>query len=230
MKAMILAAGLGKRMQPLTNNCPKPLLKLKNKPLIEYHLEAIAATTIQDVVINTHWLGDMIPAALGDGSRWQLTLHYSHEDALLETAGGIREALTTLDEGNDQPFLVVNGDIYCSLNLSEWVSQALPRIENKQAVLGIVTNPTHNPEGDFVFDGQRLNLKQDSNENRYTYSGIGLYRPSFFNALPFGRCALAPLLFDAIARQSITASIIHAPWTDVGTPERLQLLSTQLSD
>ena len=153
MRAMILAAGLGTRMRPLTDTVPKPLLKVGGKYLIAYHLENIAKTDITDVVINTHWLAEKIPAALGDGSRWGLNIHYSHEPELLETAGGIANAMQTLVGDGDDRFLLLNGDVYTELDLKGWLSSISDIDARTLAHLALVNNPKHNAQGDFFLSG-----------------------------------------------------------------------------
>lgn len=230
MKAMILAAGLGKRMQPLTKHTPKPLLKVGDRYLIELHLEKLAKVGIQDVVINTHWLAEQIPAALGSGEKWGLTIHYSHEPELLETAGGIRQALRYLIDDESDTFLLINGDVYFEWDLAEWLNSAQATIQNKQACLALIPNPQHNLEGDFCFQDQSkiLSLINASTDESFTYSGIGLYRGSFFSKLKLGYQAMKPLFDEAIAQQLIVGQVEHAYWLDVGTPERLDELVSRV--
>lgn len=227
MKAMILAAGLGKRMRPLTDHMPKPLLKAKGKCLIEYHLEALQALGTQQVVINTHWLAGQVPSSLGDGQRWQMHIHYSHEPELLETAGGIRAALAHLDSEDDTPFLVVNGDIFIQQSIQSWAQTALALLEDCQACLALVPNPEHHPEGDFAWDthSKLLSLSADrSSQSMLTYAGLALFRPSLFRQLDTGPAPLAPLLRKAINAQRITGLPLQGFWSDIGTPERLAAL------
>lgn len=234
MKAMILAAGLGSRMRPLTDHTPKPLLSAGGRPLIAHHLEKLADCGIRDVVINTHWLADQLPERLGSGARWQLNLHFRHEPELLETAGGIRNALDLLDDADDTPFLVVNGDIYMELDLNQWLQKAQRAIVSKVACLALVDNPEHNPDGDFGLKPQQ-NLvisKTDakaSATSTFTYAGLGLFRPSLFRALPQGPARLAPLLHNAVANAQLGGLATHAYWSDIGTPERLEALNQRLS-
>jgi N-acetyl-alpha-D-muramate 1-phosphate uridylyltransferase len=234
MKAMILAAGLGKRMRPLTDATPKPLLKVAGKTLIEYHIEAIAAAGIKEIVINTHWLGEKIPSSLGDGSRWQVQLHYSHEDTLLETAGGIVNALQHLDNPEDAPFLLVNGDIFLQYDLINWMKRSAIFNDNYLADILLIKNPPHNPNGDFGLAPNGLICeKQTAISNQlqtYTYCGVGLYRPSMFRALQPGPRALGPILREHAQENRILGSLCSGLWVDVGTPERLeQLNSTQVA-
>lgn len=228
MKAMILAAGLGKRMQPLTNITPKPLLKVGNRHLIEYHLEKLAQAGIREVVINTHWLAEQIPAALGSGEKWGLQLTYSHEPELLETAGGIRQALPYLVDSQEDTFLLVNGDVYFDWDLSEWLNKAKNIMQQFQACLALVPNPVHHPVGDFYLDSASHLLSLDGldQSEKYTYSGVGLYRGSLFNDLPEGYLALGPVLKQAISKGMISGCFQNEYWLDVGTPERLEELAS----
>lgn len=230
MKAMILAAGLGKRMQPLTNNTPKPLLKVAGQHLIEYHLAALASAGIHEVVINTHWLAEQMPIALGAGEKWGINIHYSHEPELLETAGGIRNALPYLVEDVSEPFLLINGDVFFEWNLLTWLERALVQLNTQHAFLALVPNPTHHLEGDFNCDQDTHMLAlEGSSKSRYTYSGVGIYRGSFFSELNQGYQALGPLLKQAIRDQKILGQVEHAYWLDVGTPERLDELNHYLA-
>jgi MurNAc alpha-1-phosphate uridylyltransferase len=230
MKAMILAAGLGKRMQPLTNFTPKPLLKVADRFLIEFHLEKLAKAGIQEVVVNTHHLAEQIPTALGSGEKWGLNIHYSHEPELLETAGGIRQALGHLIDDDTDPFLLINGDVYFEWDLSEWLEQAKATLNNKQACLVLIPNPEHHPEGDFCFQDKSkiLCLKSTSFDKNFTYSGIGLYRGSFFSRLKPGYQAMKPLFDEAVKQQLIVGLVEYNYWLDVGTPGRLDELRSRL--
>jgi MurNAc alpha-1-phosphate uridylyltransferase len=230
MKAMILAAGLGKRMRPLTDHTPKPLLKVGDRYLIEFHLEKLAKAGISDIVINTHWLADQIPGALGSGEKWGLNIHYSHEPELLETAGGIRQALKYLVDCDSDTFLLINGDVYFEWDLCAWLEKAETSIREKQAFLALVPNPQHHQEGDFCLDSQTslLQLKQAVNDKAFTYSGVGLYKESFFSELLEGYRPLGPLLKKAIEGQVITGQLERDYWLDVGTPERLEELNCRM--
>lgn len=229
MRAMILAAGRGERMRPLTDHCPKPLLPAAGKPLIVYHLERLAAAGFREVVINHAHLGEQLVAALGDGSPWGLSISWSPEPlGALETAGGIRQALTHLDDGADSPFLVINGDIYC-----DWPIQPLTLARDDLAHLVLVDNPPQHPSGDFVLADQRVSDKtQDTPINpipTLTFAGIGFYRPSLFADLVVGEPAkLAPLLREAMAQRRVSGEHHQGRWEDVGTPERLALLDIEL--
>ena len=176
MKAMILAAGRGERMRPLTDNCPKPLLKVKGVALIEYHIKNLVTAGIKDIVINHAWLGEKIVNFIGCGKRYSANIFYSAEPVALETAGGIIKALPMLTEHEDDVFLVLNGDVYCDFNLGH-LPELLPECN---AHLLLVENPEHNPKGDFqLSDGKLTNLK-NSQQSTYTFSGIAIYRKSFF--------------------------------------------------
>ena len=224
MKAIILAAGRGERMRPLTDHTPKPLLKVQGKPLIEWHLEALARDGIREVVINTAWLEEQIVAALGDGARWGLHIRYSMEGrdhgGALETAGGIATALHWLADGERDAFWVVSGDVF--MPGFQFDAAAARRFESSDelAHLWMVPNPAHHPHGDFGIDAQHI--ATPSGEPRRTWSSVGLYRASMFAALSAGsRAPLRPLLDAAIADRRIGATLYRGPWTDVGTPERL---------
>lgn len=232
---MILAAGRGERMRPLTDALPKPLLRVGGKSLIEYHLENLARAGFAEIVINHAHLGQMIEAALGNGERYGIDIRYSHEPAALETAGGIAQALPLLKDGSKnnhgvQPFLTVNADIYCEIDFSSllpvlWHMQANP--EENLAYLVLVDNPEHHPGGDFVLDSGKVALP---GENNLTFSGIGVYQPAFFRDVLTGSVAkLAPLLRQAIAAGKIGGEHYRGMWVDVGTPERLRLLDHRLT-
>lgn len=231
MKAMILAAGLGKRMRPLTDHTPKPLLKIGARYLIEFHLEKIAKAGIKEVVINTHWLAEQIPAALGNGERWGLQIHYSHEPELLETAGGIRECLHLLADNADHTFLLINGDVYFEWDLTAWLASA-PLLDPQHPVyLALVENPPHHPQGDFAYSKADHSLAAcDSSSDTFTYAGVGLYRASFFQHLEKGYQPLGPLLKAGLAQRAILGRPVDAYWLDVGSPERLEALRVRLAE
>lgn len=221
MKAMILAAGRGERMRPLTDSTPKPLLNVGGKPLIVWHLKALAQAGITEVVINHAWLGDQIEAMLGNGYAYGVRIYYSPESpAALETAGGIIQALPLL--GQD-PFLVINGDIWCDYPLQKFARQTLD--SSCLAHLLMVDNPPQHPEGDFVLEKGLLGM---DGERRLTFSGIGLYSPELFAGLAAGRRALAPILRAAMTENRISAEHYAGQWFDVGTPARLQQLDALL--
>ncbi|HYW02393.1 MAG TPA: nucleotidyltransferase family protein [Gammaproteobacteria bacterium] len=220
MRAMILAAGRGERMRPLTDRCPKPLLQAGGRPLLVWHLERLAAAGFGDIVINLAWLGEQIRETVGDGSRWGLRVSYSDEGrTMLETAGGIRRALPLL--GHREPFLVINGDIWCDYPLERAV---LPH--GRLAHLVLVPNPAHNPGGDFALVGDEARSRGTP---AFTFAGIGIYRASLFDGLGEGAQPLAPLLARAAARRRVSAELWRGQWFDVGTPQRLQALDACLA-
>lgn len=225
MRAMILAAGRGERMRPLTDHTPKPLLAVGGKPLIAWHLERLAQAGLHDIVVNHAWLGERIVQALGDGSRWGVRIRYSAEGRALETAGGIVQALPLL--GTD-PFLVVNGDIWCDWDpaLSGAALREMDQA-HADAWLLLADNPPQHPQGDFALlsDGRAA----VEGQARLTFTGIGLYRPQLFAGLACGHPApLAPLLRQAMARGAVRAGRHTGRWVDVGTPQRLQALDAEL--
>jgi len=227
-QAMILAAGRGERMRPLTDDCPKPLLEVRGKPLIGWHLQALGRAGFDQVVVNTAWLGEMIEDRLGAPQPGCPKVVFSHEGrdfgGALETAGGIARALPLLDD----VFWVLAGDVH----VPEFVfsQEALARFDasGKLAHLFLVPNPDHNLKGDFALDAD--GIARNAGEPRYTYSTIGLYRKALFDTLPAGNpggveAALAPLLRAAMEHGKVTAEIHTGPWTDVGTPQRLAQLN-----
>ncbi|HYW91731.1 MAG TPA: nucleotidyltransferase family protein [Gammaproteobacteria bacterium] len=220
MRAMILAAGRGERMRPLTDRHPKPLLQAGGRPLLAWHLERLAAAGFGEVVINLAWLGEQIRATIGDGSRWGLHVTYSDEGRnALETAGGIRRALPLL--GCREPFLVVNGDVWCDYPLARAV---LP--PGRLAHLVLVPNPAHNPGGDFALAGDEARPR---GVPAYTFSGIGVYRASLFDGLGEGAQPLAPLLACAAEQRRVSAELWRGQWFDVGTSRRLEELDAFLA-
>lgn len=214
---MILAAGRGERMRPLTDAIPKPLLPAGGRCLIEHHLEALAAAGIRDVVVNHAHLGAQIEAALGDGTAYGLRIRYSPEAEALETGGGIFRALPLLGPG---PFLVVNGDIW-----TDYDPGRLRIADTDLAHLVLVDNPPHHPAGDFVLAGGRV---RPEGAPRLTFSGIGAYRPALFSGCTPGRFPLAPLLRAAMGRDAVGGEHFAGRWVDVGTPERLAALDRLL--
>ncbi len=225
MHAMILAAGRGERMRPLTDILPKPLLPVAGKPLIAWHLEKLALAGIRNVVINHAWLGNLIESHLGNGAQFGLNIHYSAEDTALETAGGIAKALPLL--GAD-PFLVINGDVWCDWDVTQAHDLATELKENAQlAWLLLVPNPPHHPQGDFelLASGEVAS----GNSNCCTFSGIGIYDPALFATIaPNQPAKLAPLLRHAIASHAVSGKLYTGTWVDVGTPERLVALDQQI--
>jgi len=217
MKAMILAAGSGVRMRPLTDTKPKPLLEVRGKALIAWLIESLARAGVREIVINHAHLGEMIEAVLGDGSRFGVAIHYSREPQALETAGGIVKALPLLGTG---PFLAVNGDIFCDFDFATLASRALAQ---HLAHLVLVPNPAHHPQGDFSLQEDKVRAE---GEPRWTFSGIGLYRAELFEEIrPGSKGQLAPLLRAAMARKQVSGEIHFGRWHDVGTPERLEALN-----
>jgi len=214
MKAMILCAGRGERMRPLTDTTPKPLLQVAGKSLVEYHIENLAQAGITEIVINHAWLGKRIEKALGDGSLWGVTIRYSAEGEALETAGGIIKALPLLGE---DPFIVVNGDVWCG-----YPFEKLLALRPEKAHLVLVRNPEHNPQGDFVLADGGL-LSEQGNE-KFTFSGVSVMNPRLFFGLNADKMALAPLLRQAITRKEVSGELYQGEWVDVGTPERLVTL------
>ncbi|GAC26240.1 nucleotidyl transferase [Paraglaciecola mesophila KMM 241] len=242
--AMILAAGRGERMRPLTDTLPKPLLEVHGKPLIEYHLERLATAGIKRVVINHAWLGDKIVQRLGDGSRFNVEIVYSKEETALETAGGIKQALPLLSQGDaSDAFLVVNGDVFTDfsfVNMLNKFSEKSALVDNELplAHLILVPNPPHNPDGDFYLQGSRVSkvLSQgsvdetpnsDGHWGKYTFSGIGVYRKALFDSLTPTSLRLAPVLVDAMANELVSGTLFDGLWIDIGTPERLAQLNAQ---
>lgn len=226
--ALIFAAGLGERMRPLTDRTPKPLLAVRGKPLVVWHLEKLAAIGVHYVVMNTSHLADEFPEALGDGSRWGLRIRYAYEGPVpLETGGGMLNALTLL---GPEPFIAINGDIWTDADLSQ-----LPAEPRGVAHLMLVDNPSHHPKGDFALDQQ--GVIHNDGDARLTFSGIGVYRRELLdnwrdvigdnadaNAKP-PRFKIAPVLRAAINQGAITGTHYRGAWTDVGTPERLASLN-----
>jgi MurNAc alpha-1-phosphate uridylyltransferase len=218
MKAMILAAGRGERMRPLTDHTPKPLLKAGGKTLIEHHLSSLKRAGFRDIVINLAWLGQRIREHLGSGGNHGLNIQYSDEGEPLETAGGILHALPLLGK---EPFLIVNGDIW-----TDYPFQNLSIGKDALARLVMIDNPPHHPQGDFALAGKLLQLK---GEPMLTYGGIGVYRPELFTPYAPGKRGLLEVLQAAIARQEIEGEYYPGGWSDIGTPERLTALQRELS-
>ena len=220
MMAMILAAGRGERMRPLTDHTPKPLLKVAGKALIVLHLENLAKAGFKEVIINHAHLGNQIEAALGDGSQWGLKITYSPEQKALETAGGIANALhfLTQNDSENEPFIVVNGDVFTDIDFAK-----IKLAPNMLAHLVLVENPPQHPNGDFAIEAGML-INQGA--PMHTFSGVGIYHPYLFSSIKAGDNAkLAPLLRQAIAKKKATAQYYQGVWHDIGTPERLKALN-----
>lgn len=220
IRAMILAAGRGQRMRPLTDRTPKPLLPVGGQALIEYPIQALAASGIRDIVINLGHLGTQIRTYLGDGRRWGVTIQYSPEPpGALETGGGIFHALPLLGSA---PFIVINGDVW-----SHYPYARLPRHLNGLGHLVLVANPPHHPQGDFVLNTQQLVRNQG--QPRLTFAGISVLHPALFAGCQPGRFSLSPLLRAAADSGQLSGEYYTGPWLDIGTPQRLQALDAQLS-
>ncbi len=245
MRAMILAAGRGERMRPLTDHTPKPLLQAGGKPLIVWHIERLVHAGITDLVINHAHLGMQIEQTLGDGSRYGARIRYSDEGTALETAGGIAFAQHLLGE---HPFAVVNGDVYCDYDFTHMPARAAALANSSDmAHLVLVDNPEHNRKGDFGLFGNRvmphglppsalghlfpavLHIQPDAPVKNLTFSGIGLYKPQLFAGIARGtKAPLAPLLREQIALGKVSGEYHRGVWVDVGTPQRLEELDRQL--
>jgi len=234
MKAMIFAAGRGERMRPLTDTCPKPLLKVRGRPLIVWHILNLVRAGIKDIVINHAHLGHMIEEVVGNGEQFGANVVYSAEGTALETAGGIAKARHLLGY---EPFLALAADIYCPHFNFEQVKGVLedndvwghphPLDKRDVAWLYLVKNPAHNPQGDFALNSFSI---INEGEPRLTFSGIGVYRPLMFDALTAGESAkLAPLLREYAARGQVGGELYRGDWTDVGTAERLAELNAPLT-
>ena len=226
--ALILAAGRGERMRPLTDHTPKPLLKVQGKPLIEWHLEALARDGVREVVINTAWLEDTFEPMLGDGARWGLRIRYSREGrdhgGALETAGGMAKALPWLLDGGQEAFWVVSGDVYLPGFRFDGHRAAAFEASGALARLWLVPNAPHHPQGDFGITAEGL-ASRDATP-RYTWASVGLFRGELVQGLAVGlKSPLRPWLDAGIARGRVEAELYGGPWTDVGTMERLDTLN-----
>lgn len=224
MKAMILAAGLGTRMRPLTDHCPKPLLDVAGKPLIVRHIEKLAAIGVTDIVINTSYLGELIEQQLGGGESFGVSIHYSREQTPLETAGGILQALPLLGEA---AFYLINGDMWLDGAYDVLPPQLPPHAD---ARLLLTANPDHHPTGDFVLDGEQVRRKSEG-ETAYTFSGLSVMHPRLFSPFIARAGSALPLrevLWPAIDAGCIIGQYYGGYWLDVGTPERLRELSERL--
>jgi MurNAc alpha-1-phosphate uridylyltransferase len=217
MKAMILAAGRGERMRPLTDSLPKPLLAVGGKPLIVHHIDKLRDAGVTDLVINHAWLGHRLVEALGDGRQFGVDIQWSAEESALETAGGIIQALPLLGA---EPFLVINGDTWLDLDYRTLVTQPLG---TDLVHLWLVPNPPQHPEGDFALQAGRV-----VDSPALTFSGVGLYDPAAFAGLTPGARKLAPLLREWMAQGRVGGSLLAGEWRDIGTVARLQALDEQL--
>ena len=216
MRAMILAAGLGNRMRPLTLTTPKPLLTVAGKPLIVWHIEALKKIGVTEIVINAAWLKEKLVTALGDGKQFGVNITWSLEDEGLETAGGIIQALPLLGEA---PFLLINGDVWTRYDFSELLD------------FDFGVYPVQHPKGDFVLAKERLfTFEQQQDGEALTFSGISVLSPRLFANLSSGKRPLAPLLKAAMHRQQVSGKKIQQAWVDVGTPERLTQLNQQVEN
>lgn len=238
MKAMILAAGRGERMRPLTDICPKPLLRVGHRSLIEWHIERLARAGFKEIIINHAYLGHQIEHALGNGERWNLRIRYSPEVRALETAGGIAHALPLLGH---HPFIVINGDIFCEWNFRRARAIASELSPRDLAWLLLVPNPSEHVHGDFFLQAGRVVDQEDHYPRRQywaiqnltlprlTFSGIGIYRPALFSGVEIGSPSrLAPLLRQAMAHRAVIGEYYGGRWADIGTPDRLAALRSEL--
>lgn len=217
MRAMILAAGKGERMRPLTDHTPKPLLKIANVPLIVYHLKNFAKAGITEIVINVNHLAPQIMNSLGDGKQWGVTIEYSKEDPLLETGGGIAKALPLL---GTNPFIVVSGDIF-----TDFPFECLPQHPKKLAHLVLADNPPHHPRGDFALLGEAVS----TNGPLLNFAGIGVYRPEFFSNCPTGAFPLSLLFKNALNNQQMTGEYHPGIWHNIGTASQLEMINNMFS-
>ena len=228
LPCFLLAAGRGERMHPLTDHLPKPLLTIQNKSLLAWHLESLAKSGIQKVVINHAWLGEKIEESLGDGHQFGLSIQYSPEGTALETAGGIRKALPLLCP--DDYFLVINGDVFSpDLNVNVLIGEASKLRNNPAKPLAhllMVPNPVQHPNGDFYLKDSIISTHASVGAKKLTFSGIGIYHKDLFKGLEVGAPAkLAPLLIKAMEQNKVSGEKYTGPWHDVGTPQRLQELN-----
>jgi N-acetyl-alpha-D-muramate 1-phosphate uridylyltransferase len=224
MKVMLLAAGRGERLRPITDSIPKALVPVAGKPLIAWHLERLAAAGFRDTVVNVAYLGEKIMAALGDGARAGLSIRYSREPEPLETAGGIANALSLL---GTEPFLLVNADIYCEFDFAR-----LRRVALGEALahLVLVPNPPHRPAGDFALEDGKVRGKGKPGAARYTYAGLAVVSPRLVEPVrPGSKAPLAPLLYAAADRGRLDGEAFTGLWQDVGTAERLAELESLLA-
>jgi MurNAc alpha-1-phosphate uridylyltransferase len=219
MRAMILAAGLGTRLRPLTLTTPKPLLEVGGKPLIVWHIEALKRAGVTQIVINTAWLGHKLVDALGNGDTFGVEIDWSHESEPLETAGGIQKALPLL---GSEPFILVNGDVWTRFDFASLVNK---KLGNDMGYLLLVKNPSQHPNGDFALANDRISQQ---GKTKLTFSGISLLSPQLFESLPAGKAPLAPILRQAIDSDLVGGECIQDHWVDVGSIERLAELDQQI--
>ncbi len=225
VKAFILAAGRGERMRPLTDLTPKPLLKVCGTPLIEIHLQRLQAAGFRRIVINLGWLGAQLREALGDGARFGVSIEYSDEGwPALETGGGVHHALPLL---GDAPFVVINGDVFCDVDLSALRERAASLPADVLAHLVMVPNPAQHPRGDFIFDGEKL---RDGAGERHTFSGISIQRAALFKDCVPGPFSVVPLWRQAMNSGQVSGELHRGLWSDVGTVERLDALNQRLKN
>lgn len=223
MKAMILAAGLGNRMRPLTLYKPKPLLEVGGKALIVWHIEKLKNIGVTEIVINAAWLADVLIGTLGDGSQFGVTIRWMREDQGLETAGGIINALSLL---GDEPFILVNGDVWTTFDFASLLDVNL---NDDLAHLVFVANPEQHPNGDFTLaDGRAYTFDQQQQGENLTFSGVSIIHPKMFDSLENGKRPLAPLLKQGMSDGRVSAEKMQSAWVDVGTPERLTALDLQI--
>lgn len=223
MKAMILAAGLGNRMRPLTLYKPKPLLEVGGKALIVWHIEKLKSIGVTEIIINSAWLADVLIGALGEGSQYGVTIRWTREDEGLETAGGIINALPLL---GDEPFILLNGDVWTTFDFAPLLDV---KLNDDLAHLVFVQNPEQHPHGDFTLaEGRAYTFDQNVQGENLTFSGISIIHPQLFDGLAQGKRPLAPLLKQAMLDNKISAEKMSAAWVDVGTPERLMALDLQI--
>ncbi|AXY56936.1 nucleotidyltransferase family protein [Acinetobacter chinensis] len=223
MKAMILAAGLGNRMRPLTLYKPKPLLEVGGKPLIVWHIEKLKNIGVTEIIINSAWLADVLIGALGDGSQFGVNIRWTREDEGLETAGGIINALPLL---GSEPFILINGDVWTTFDFASLLDVNL---QQDLAHLVFVQNPEQHPKGDFTLaDGRAYTFDQHREGENLTFSGVSVIHPEMFNGLEAGKRPLAPILKQGMLDGRISAEKMRAAWVDVGTPERLMALDSQI--
>lgn len=218
-KVMILAAGRGERLRPITDSIPKPLVEVGGIPLIVHHINKLRDAGITDIVVNTAWLGEKLVEALGDGSSFGVSLKWSHEiPGGLETAGGLRQALPLL---GSEPFLVLNGDTYIDADYREF---RVPESWNFAAHLWLTANPSHHPDGDFSLENGMVR-----NTPACTFTGVAVYNPEYIAEIPKGRCALKPWFTEWISRGLITGEMLSGSWFDVGTAQRLEEVNAYIS-